>query len=91
MKTNRLSIVLLGGLILGFLISIAEPGLMVLAYQVDFVTLSEISSWTLLIVVSIGLAIMVSLGFLRVVVHMSLKLFLLLCYLIIFVLAFFTS
>jgi len=90
-KTNRLSIVLLGGLILGFLISIAEPGLMVLAYQVDFVTLSEISSWTLLIVVSIGLAIMVSLGFLRVVVHMSLKLFLLLCYLIIFVLAFFTQ
>ena len=48
---------------------------MVLAYQVDFVTLSFISSWMLLIVVSTGLAIMVSLGFLRVVVRMSLKLF----------------
>lgn len=90
-KTNRLSVVLVAGLILGFLISIAEPGLMVLAFQVDFVTLSEISAWNLLVVVSIGLAVMVSLGFLRVVVHMSLKLFLLLCYLVIFVLAFFTQ
>lgn len=74
-KTNNLPVVLLAGLLLGFFISIAEPGLMVLAYQVDFVTLSAISSWTLLVVVSTGLAIMVSLGFLRVVVHMSLKLF----------------
>ncbi|MDI9460021.1 MAG: DUF1538 family protein, partial [Bacillota bacterium] len=62
-KTNNLPVVLVSGLLLGFFISIAEPGLMVLAYQVDFVTLSAISSWTLLIVVSIGLAIMVSLGF----------------------------
>ena len=90
-KTNNLPVVLLAGLLLGFFISIAEPGLMVLAYQVDFVTLSAISSWTLLVVVSTGLAIMVSLGFLRVVVHMSLKLFLLISYLIIFVLALFTQ
>lgn len=90
-KTNKLTWVLLGGLILGFFISIAEPGLMVLAYQVDFVTMSEISAWTLLVVVSIGLAIMVALGFLRVVVHMSLKLFLLISYLIIFILSFFTQ
>ena len=89
--TNKLPVVLLGGLVLGFFISIAEPGLMVLAYQVDFVTLSAISSWMLLIVVSTGLAIMVSLGFLRVVVRMSLKLFLLLSYLVIFVLALFTQ
>ena len=41
--------------------------------------------------VSTGLAIMVSLGFLRVVVHMSLKLFLLISYLIIFVLALLTQ
>lgn len=90
-RTNNLPIVLIGGLILGFFISIAEPGLMVLAFQVDFVTLSAISARKLLVVVSIGLAIMVSLGFLRVVVRMSLKLFLLLSYLLIFVLAFFTQ
>lgn len=90
-KTNKLWLVLLSGLILGFFISIAEPGLMVLAHQVDFVTLSAISSAKLLAVVSIGLAIMVALGFLRVFLAVSLKVFLLISYIIIFLLAFFTQ
>lgn len=90
-KTNKLFIVLLTGLVLGFFISVAEPGLMVLAQQVDFVTLSAISSWDLLVVVSIGLASMVALGFLRVFLNISLKLFLLACYIVIFVLALFTQ
>jgi hypothetical protein len=90
-KTNKLSLVLLGGLVLGFFISVAEPGLMVLAHQVDFVTLSAISSSTLLVVVSIGLAIMVVLGFLRVFYSVPLKLFLLVSYIVIFALAFFTQ
>lgn len=71
--------------------SVAEPGLMVLAQQVDFVTLGAISSARLLVVVSAGLAIMVSLGFLRVFFNISLKVFLLLCYIVIFALAFFTQ
>lgn len=90
-KTNKLFIVLLTALVLGFFISVAEPGLMVLAQQVDFVTLSAISSWDLLVVVSIGLASMVALGFLRVFLNISLKLFLLACYIVIFVLALFTQ
>ncbi|NMB00556.1 MAG: DUF1538 domain-containing protein [Firmicutes bacterium] len=90
-KTNKLPLVLLGGLFLGFFISVAEPGLMVLANQVDFVTISAISSMKLLVVVSIGLAIMVALGFLRVFLNISLKVFLLVCYIIILVLAFFTQ
>ncbi len=90
-KSNKLSFVLLGGLALGFFISIAEPGLMVLANQVDFVTLAAISSSQLLVVVSIGLAIMVILGFLRVFFNISLKLFLLACYVIVFILALFTQ
>ncbi len=90
-KTNKLPLVLVGGIALGFFISIAEPGLMVLAQQVDFVTLGAISSSMLLVVVSIGLAIMVALGFLRVFYNISLKVFLLVCYIIIFILAFFTQ
>ena len=90
-KTNKLWLVLLGGLILGFFISIAEPGLLVLASQVGFVTLGAIPGSTILIVVSIGLAIMVALGFLRVFLNISLKIFLAVCYLIVFILAFFTS
>lgn len=90
-KTNKLSLVLLGGLILGFFISVAEPGLMVLANQVEFVTLGAISSTMLLMVVSVGLAIMVALGFLRVFFNIPLKIFLLICYIIVFMLAFFTQ
>jgi len=90
-KTNKLSLVLLAGLALGFSISIAEPGLMVLAQQVDFVTLGAISSPLLLVVVSIGLAILVAFGFLRVFFNISLKVFLLACYILIFILAFFTQ
>lgn len=90
-KTNKLYVVLLGELILGFMISIAEPGLMVLASQIDFVTLGALSSRMILVVVSIGFAIMVALGFLRVVLNISLKVFLLVCYIIVFILAFFTQ
>ena len=90
-KTNKLFLVLLAGLVLGFSISIAEPGLMVLAQQVDFVTLGAISSPMLLVVVSIGLAILIALGFLRVFFNVSLKVFLLGCYIFIFFLAFFTQ
>ena len=65
-KTNKLWIVLIAGLILGFFISIAEPGLMVLANQVNLVTSGQIPGISILIIVSIGLAIMLALGFLRV-------------------------
>lgn len=90
-KTNRLWIVLTAGLILGFFISIAEPGLMVLAGQVDLVTGGNISGWSILVVVSIGLAIMLSLGFLRIFYNVPLYKVLFALYLIILGLAFFVS
>ncbi|MBU1142246.1 MAG: DUF1538 domain-containing protein [Firmicutes bacterium] len=90
-KTNKLVIVLVAGLILGFFISIAEPGLLVFSNQVDFVTQGDISSVSILISVSIGLAIMIGLGFIRIIYNLPLYRILLVLYLIIFVLAFFTS
>ena len=71
-KSNKLWILAVSGLILGFFISIAEPGLLVLARQVSLVTLGEISSTSILVVVSIGLAVMVALGFIRVVYNVPL-------------------
>ncbi len=65
-KTNNIWMVMLAGLVLGFFISIAEPGLMVLANQVNLVTAGNVPSWTLLIAVSIGLAVMLSIGFFRI-------------------------
>lgn len=90
-KSNKLWIVLTSGLILGFFISVAEPGLMVLANQVDMVTAGSIESIKILFVVSFGLAIMLALGFLRVFYNLPLYKILLGLYLIIFVGALFTS
>ena len=90
-KTNKLWIVLIAGLILGFFISIAEPGLMVLANQVNLVTSGAISGTMILIVVSVGLAIMLALGFLRIFFGVPLYKLLIVLYLIIFGLAIFVS
>ena len=75
---------MLAGLVLGFFISIAEPGLMVLANQVNLVTSGNVSSWSLLVAVSIGLAIMLSVGFFRI--FYNIPLFKLLGFLYLFIL-----
>lgn len=90
-KTSLLWTVLIAGMILGFFISIAEPGLMVLANQVDLVTKGAISGISILIVVSVGLAIMLAVGFLRIFYNLPLYKILIVLYLIIFGLALFTS
>ncbi len=90
-KTNRLWIVLIAGFILGFFISLAEPGLLVLANQVDFVTSGQVSSLTILLVVSFGLAVMLAFGFLRIFYNIPLYKILIILYGIIFLLAIFVS
>ena len=54
------------GFILGFIITIAEPDLMILANQVEQASGGIINRYTILIVVSIGVGIMVALGFFRI-------------------------
>jgi hypothetical protein len=90
-KTNKLLIVAISGLLLGFFISIAEPDLHILAAQVGFVTGDMISKWTIVIIVSIGIAIMLSIGLIRIVYNFPLYKLLTIFYGIIFILAFFTS
>ncbi len=89
-KTNKVWIVCLGGVILGFFISIAEPDLQILARQVDMVTSGAISGTTILIVVCIGIAIMLALGLLRIVYNIPLYLILTVVYGGIFAMAYFT-
>jgi hypothetical protein len=90
-KSNKLWKVLFAGLILGFLVSIAEPGLMVLAEQVDLVTSGQISKTVILIIVSTGLAVMLSLGFIRVFYNVPLYKTLFVIYLVIFAMSIFAS
>lgn len=89
-KSNKMWIVVVGGLIVGFFISIAEPGLIILADQVDIVTSGQISSLSILSIVSIGLALMLAMGFVRIVTNTPLYKVLTVLYILVFILALFT-
>lgn len=79
-KKNSLWILAASGLILGFLISVAEPDLHILAGQVDLATGGMLPKLQLVVMVSIGIAVMLTLGFIRIVYNISLKLILFLLY-----------
>jgi hypothetical protein len=85
-RKRNLTLLIIAGVFLGFLVNIAEPDLMVLARQVQLVTNGAISQWALLIVVSIGIGIMVAIGLLRIVLKISLSRLLTLLYAIVFLL-----
>lgn len=90
-KTNKLWIIGVAGLILGFFISIAEPDLHILAGQVDAVTAGLVSKLSIVVMVSVGIAVMLSLGLIRIVYNIPLYRILTGVYSIIFILSLFTS
>lgn len=90
-KTNKIWILVTGSLVLGFLISIAEPDLHILANQVSSVTSGLVSKSSLVFVVSIGIAVMMTLGMIRIVYSIPLYKILTVLYALIFILALFTS
>lgn len=90
-KSNKLWILVVAGLIFGFFISIAEPDLQILATQVDSVTGGIISKTIILVVVSIGIAIMLTIGLARIVFNFPLYKLLTITYGIIFILALFVT
>ncbi len=85
-KSGKLSVIAIMGLVLGFVISIAEPDLHILADQVGDVTLGVVSKSSLVMLVSMGVAVLISLGMVRIVKVFSLKTFLLITYGVILVL-----
>lgn len=90
-KSNKILVVIAAGLLLGFFISIAEPDLHILAGQVDFASSGLITKTSIILVVSVGIAVMLSLGLVRIVYNIPLNKLLLIIYGIIFVLALFTT
>ena len=90
-KTNKIWIVAVAGLLLGFFISIAEPDLHILAGQVDSVTSGLISKISIIVIVSIGIAVLLSIGLIRIVYNFPLYKLLTVLYGIILILAIFTS
>lgn len=90
-KTNKIWYIGIASLLLGFFISVAEPDLHILAGQVDFVTSGLIPMSYIIIIVSVGIAVMLSLGLIRIVYNQPLHILLTITYIIIFILAIFTS
>lgn len=90
-KSNKLWIIVVAGLLLGFFISIAEPDLHILAGQVDMVTSGVISKLSIVVVVSIGIAVMLTSGLVRIIYNIPLYKLLTVLYVFILGLSFFTS
>lgn len=90
-KSNKIWIIGISGLILGFFISVAEPDLQILADQVEFVTSGLIHKFVIVVVVSIGIAVLLTFGLIRIVYNIPLYKILTFLYALIFILSLFTT
>lgn len=90
-KTNKILMLTAVGLVLGFIISAAEPDLHILARQVDLVTSGRVSKTAIVVVVSVGLGSTIVLGLARIVYNVSLRAFFTAAYILIFILGLLAS
>ncbi|MCK9479403.1 MAG: DUF1538 domain-containing protein [Firmicutes bacterium] len=90
-KMNKVWIIGIGGFLLGFFIAVAEPDLLILATQVDAVTNGIIPKLAIVVVVSLGIGILLALGFIRIVFNFPLYKSFTILYGIILVLSFFST
>lgn len=90
-KSGKLWFVIAVGMAVGFAVTVAEPGVQVLATQVDAVSGGDISRYLLVAVVSLGVGIFLALALVRIIFHIPLVPMLLGGYFLIIILAFFTA
>ena len=86
-KTDNLILLAGAGLALGFIISIAEPDLHILAGQVERVAAGAVAKWEIILVVSLGIAAMLALGLIRIIKKVTLHKMLAMLYAIVLLLA----
>lgn len=84
MAKKKIGLILIVSLVIGFVITLAEPDLRVLASQIP-----SIPSNTLILFVSIGVGFFLMLATLKIIFKLSLRTILLICYTITFILLFF--
>lgn len=89
-QTKKLWMILFFGFLLGFVVTIAEPDVRVLANQIDLVSNGEISSNLLIYSVALGVGFFVSLALLRIILNIKITHILIVGYGIAFLLAAFT-
>lgn len=90
-KSGKLSLVIAVGLSLGFFISFAEPDLRILALQVEELTAGLFSQMRMVLVVSLGLGLLMTLALVRILYSMPMKYVFLASYGLIFLLSFFSD
>ncbi len=90
-KRASLSFILLAAFVLGFVVTVAEPDVRVLAHQVDIVSEGRIGKNTLVFTVALGVAIFVCMAMLRIVLGMPIVYLLAGGYSLVLVLSFLTS
>jgi len=76
---------------LGFLITVAEPDLLILGSQVEDASGGTLNSTLIVYMVSVGVGVMISLGVFRLLKDVPLNIFMAITYSVIFVLALFVS
>lgn len=90
-KSNRIWLVLAGAGFFGFIVTVAEPDLHILANQLKTITGGAFNSTLLVTIVSAGVGALVSLGMFRILKNIRLNVFMAVIYLVILVLGFFTQ
>jgi len=91
LQSGKLWFIVAFAIAVGFAVTVAEPGVQVLANQVDVVSGGEISRYLLVAVVALGVGIYLALAMLRVIFNISLLKLLLVGYILVFALAIFTA
>lgn len=86
-KSRRLLTILVGGFVIGFIVTLAEPDLQVLTSQVGQVSDGAISPAVLLLSVGVGVGVMTAIALLRILLQVPLRYVLWLSYAVIFALA----
>lgn len=77
--------------LLGFLITVAEPDLLILGSQIDDASAGSLGTTLIVYIVSVGVGIMISLGVFRLLRNKPLNVFMTITYAIIFALSIFVS
>lgn len=81
-RFDKIIKVILFGIFMGFLISMAEPDLLILANQITYAV--GLSPWTIVVIISLGVGIMISLGLYRIFKEIPISKLMWIVYLIIF-------
>ena len=89
-KRGSLSFVLLLAFVLGFIVTVAEPDVRVLARQIDLVSEGHISRYILILAVALGVGMFVCMAVLRIILNIPIAYLLAAGYLFVLVLSFFT-